>query len=124
MFKRTIAMIAGVLLLATGATESRAAGLTLDPTLVVDGSPFATVQAEDILAGTDGGAVDFFGAFFAGGTSDAGNDVIIENTSGIFTLTVTDSALTDLLTGTEQDSVFMEDTTGEDLIEKIGRAHV
>ncbi|MEM9060549.1 MAG: VPLPA-CTERM sorting domain-containing protein [Pseudomonadota bacterium] len=119
MFKRTLAMIAGVVLLATGATDSRAAGLTLDPTLIVDATPFATVQAADILAGTDGSAIDLFGAFTAGGTSDAGDNVTVTNGTGSFTLSVTDSVFSDLLTGTEQDSIFMEDAVGDDLIEVL-----
>ncbi len=129
MFKRTLAMIAGVMLLATAATDSRAAGLTLDAGLQAEASPFLTIDPFalsdpfDPLSGV-GGLVTNFGLFEFSNASAAGDLVSISETldlltfTSIFSLEVSDNSGTvSKLTGTNEDLIFMEDTSGDDLIE-------
>ncbi len=124
MFKRTLAMIAGVVLLTTVvATDSRAAGLVLDPDLQAEAAPFLTISPFDVLTG-EGGAVTNFGGFEFTNSSATDDLVRITETldfitlTNVFSLEVSDnSGATTKLSGSEEDSIFMESTSGDDLIE-------
>ena len=122
MLKRVFTAIAGVALLAAaGATDSRAAGLgDIGNTLILEtGDPLVTVVAGSSTGTGNGSVIDIFGTFFAGGTSEDGDGVDINNAGLSLSLLVTETELpfgTQLI-GEEEDSAYTEDTNGDDLIE-------
>lgn len=80
MFKRTIAMMAGVLLLATGATESRAAGLDLNSLGFEAGAQlFAPIDPVNVVN---------LGLFTVDGNASTGDLVTINQTATGFDLTI------------------------------------